>query len=61
MTLVRGQTHSAAVDQCNAATTGSEGRLKDITLELLDYQDNVVKQYHLKGAFVERIDYSSTP
>lgn len=57
VTLVRGQTHSAAVDNwIAAATENREGRLKDVTLELLDYQDGVVKRYHLKGAFVERID-----
>ncbi|MGB8940270.1 MAG: hypothetical protein WCD21_08540 [Streptomyces sp.] len=62
VTLVRGATHSAEVDRwIEAATEDREGRLKDVTLELLDYQDGTVKQYHLKGAFVERIDRPATP
>lgn len=63
VTLVRGLTHSAAVDRwIEAATTEGEGSVKDdVTIELLDYQDNTVKQYHLKGAFVERVDRSANP
>ncbi|MFJ5197941.1 hypothetical protein ACIQCQ_38720 [Streptomyces sp. NPDC088394] len=28
---------------------------------MLDYQDNTVKQYQLRGAFVERVTYSDPP
>ncbi|TGB16025.1 phage tail protein [Streptomyces sp. MZ04] len=62
VTMVRGMTHSPAVDRwIDDAIAGREGRLKNITLELLDYQDNPIKRYHFGGAFVERIDYPSTP
>ncbi|MEU6927263.1 MULTISPECIES: hypothetical protein [unclassified Streptomyces] len=62
MTLVRGATHSSAVDRwVDDATAGREGRFKDVTIEVFDYQDNAVKQYQLRGAFVERIAYSNAP
>ncbi|MGW1409050.1 phage tail protein [Streptomyces sp. NPDC002403] len=62
VTLVRGATHSAAVDRwIDDAIAGREGRLKDVTVEALDYQNNAVKQYQLRGAFVERVTYSNPP
>lgn len=59
VTLVRGVTHSPEVDRwIDDAIAGREGRLKDVAVEMLDYQDNTVKQYQLRGAFVERVTYS---
>ncbi|MER5988156.1 hypothetical protein [Streptomyces sp. NPDC001787] len=61
MTLVRGATRSAAVDRwIEDAVADREGRLKDVTVEVLDYQDNAVKQYLLKGAFVSRVSSAGT-
>ncbi|MEU2675051.1 phage tail protein [Streptomyces sp. NPDC007164] len=62
VTLVRGVTHSPEVDRwIDDAIAGREGRLKDVAVEMLDYQDNTVKQYQLRGAFVERVTYSDPP
>lgn len=54
--VVRGATRSPAVDSwIDNALTGREGRLKDVTIEQLDYQNNTVKQYRLRGAFVSKV------
>ncbi|MEV0321157.1 hypothetical protein ACIBKX_18285 [Streptomyces sp. NPDC050658] len=62
VTLMRGSTRSAAVDRwIEDAIAGREGRLKDITVEMLDPMENVVKKYHFGGAFVERVESPATP
>ncbi|MGY3684782.1 hypothetical protein [Streptomyces sp. TE33382] len=62
VTLVRGDFHSFAVERwIDDALAGRPGRLKDITVALLDSMDNPVKRYHFGGAFVERVEFPPSP